>query len=190
MLKLFLEENTEDVAFRVKGKILKAHRDVLRAHVPELAELFESCDLSNPLPVNDVTRNTFQLMIDYVYGKDIDPEVWKEQSLYLTDPRHQSKSILFAAGKYGFIGLKSKAEAWCVKFLSLDAANAIKCLVYADANSLLLLKNAMMNFITDNGKDVMASESFSLLRESPELMAEVMNVMVDQIESLKRKRDD
>ena len=61
----------------------------------------------------------------------------------------------------------------------------LKCLVYADANCLLLLKTATMKFITDNGKDVMASESFSLLRESPELVAEVMNAKIVTIRNLK-----
>ena len=39
LLQLFLDENTEDVAFKVEGKILKAHQTILRAHVPDLAEL-------------------------------------------------------------------------------------------------------------------------------------------------------
>jgi hypothetical protein len=72
----------------------------------------------------------------------------------------ESQSILYAASKYGFTALKSKAEAWCVKFLELDATNVINHLLYAGANSLLLLKKAAMNFITDNSKDVMLWNHF------------------------------
>jgi hypothetical protein len=47
-----------------------------------------------------------------------------------------------------------------------------------------------MNFITENSQDVIVSESFSLLRESPDLMTEVMRALSNQIVSLKRKRGE
>jgi hypothetical protein len=190
MLKLFLEENTEDVAFKVKGKIVKAHRTVLRAHAKELAELCESFSLSKPMQIDDVNPDTFELMIGFVNGSKIPHETWKEQVQYITDPMKQNQSILYAAGKYGFTALKSKAEAWCVKFLKLDAKTAISYLLYADANTLPLLKNTAMNFITENSQDVIASESFSLLSESAALVTEVMKALSNQIVSLKRKYDE
>jgi hypothetical protein len=190
MLKLFLEENTEDVAFQVKGSIVKAHRTVLQAHAKELAELCESFNLSKPMQIDDVKPDIFQLMIGFIYGEMIPNEIWKEQVQYITDPTKQNQSILYAAGKYGFTALKSKAEAWCVKFLELDSDTAISHLLYADANSLMLLKNTAMNFISENSQDVIASESFSLLSESAALVTEVMKALSNQIVSLKRKYDE
>jgi hypothetical protein len=190
MLKLFLEENTEDVAFKVKGKIVKAHKTVLRAHAKELAELCEAFDLSNPMRINDVDHDTFQLMIGFVYGEKILTETWKEQVQYIVDPTKQKQSILFASGKYGVTALKSKAEAWCVKFLELNFNTAIDHLLYADANSLPLLKKAAMDYITCHGKQIMTCESFQLLKESPVLMEEVMRELIEQLETLKRKRDE
>jgi hypothetical protein len=190
MLKVFLEENTEDVAFKVKGKIVKAHITVLRAQAKELAELCESFSLSKPMRIDDVNPDIFQLMIGFIYGEMIPVETWKEQVQYITDPTKQNQSILFAAGKYGFTALKSKAEAWCVKFLELDSDTAISHLLYADANSLVLLKNTAMNFISENSQDVIASESFSLLSESAALVTEVMKALSNQIVSLKRKYDE
>jgi hypothetical protein len=190
MLKLFLEENSEDVAFKVKGKIIKAHRTVLRAHAKDLAELCESFSLSKPMQIDDVNLDIFQLMIGFIYGEMIPNETWKEQVQYITDPIKQNQSILFAAGKYGFTALKSKAEAWCVKFLKLDAKTAISHLLYADANTLPLLKNTAMNFITENSQDVIASELFPLLSESAALVTEVMKSMSNQMAALKRKRDE
>jgi hypothetical protein len=195
MLKLFLEENTEDVAFKVKGEIIKAHRTVLRAHAKELAELCESFSLSKPMQIDDVNPDTFRLMMGFVYGEMISAETWKEQVQFITDPIKQNQSVLFAASKYGFAALKSKAEAWCVKFLELDSDTAIGHLLYADANSLPLLKNAAMNFITSRGENIMSCESFPLLNESPVLMKEVMQGLfkrmqglTEQLETLKRKR--
>jgi hypothetical protein len=190
MLKLFLEENSEDVAFKVKGKIIKAHRTVLRAHAKDLAELCESFSISKPMQIDDVDLDIFQLMIGFIYGEMIPNEIWKEQVQYITDPIKQNQSILYAAGKYGFTAVKSKAEAWCVKFLELDSDTAISHLLYADANSLMLLKNAAMNFISENSQDVIASESFPLLSESAALVTEVMKSMSNQMAVLKRKRDE
>jgi hypothetical protein len=189
MLKLFLDENTEDVAFKVKGKIVKAHRTVLRARAKELAELSEAFDLSKPMQIDDVNPDIFQLMIGFVYGELIPTETWKEQVKYIADPTKQKQSILFASSKYGFTALKSKAEAWCVKFLELNTDTAIDHLLYADANSLSLLKKASMNYISSHGKDIMACESFPLLNESPVLMKEVMQEVFEKLETLKRKYD-
>ena len=116
MLKIYLEENSEDVAFKVKGKIIKAHRTVLRAHVPELAELCETYELSNPMPIADVKPETFQLMMDYVYETPVQVKTWKEQANDLLNSEMQNQSILRAAAKYGFSSLRMKAEAWIVKF--------------------------------------------------------------------------
>jgi hypothetical protein len=68
MLKLFLDENTEDVAFKIKEKIIKAHRTVLQSHAKELAELSEAFDLSKPMQIDCVNPDIFQLMIGFVYG--------------------------------------------------------------------------------------------------------------------------
>ena len=106
------------------------------------------------MPVEDVKPETFELMIGFVYGKIIQVETWREQTEYIIDPTKQSQSLLYAAGKYGFGALKSKAEAWCVKFLDLNAENATKYLLHADANSLSLLKEATMKFILEIPEDV------------------------------------
>ena len=76
----------------------------------------------------------------------------------------------------------------------LKIDTAIECLLYADGSNLSLLKDATMKFITRNGGDVMESDSFSLLHESPVLMKEVMKALVQRIDvlegSTKRKRGD
>jgi hypothetical protein len=173
-----------------ESSLSAAHRTVLRAHAKELAELCESFGLSNPMRIDDVKPDVFRIMIGFVYGEVIPAEIWKEQVQYITDPTKQNQSILFAAGKYGFSALKSKAEVWCVKFVKLDAQNVINHLLYADANSLSQLKEAAMNCITENSKDVIASESFALLSESTVLMTEVMKALSNALESKKRKRDE
>ena len=74
-------------------------------------------DLSNPMPIEDVEPEAFQLTIRYVYGDVIPPGTWQEESKYILDPSKRSQLIMHSAGKYGFSAFKSKTEVWCVKFL-------------------------------------------------------------------------
>jgi hypothetical protein len=182
LLKLYLEENREDVAFRVKRKIVKSHRIILRARAPELAELSETYDVNNPMPIDDVKPEVFELMIGTLYGKRISAQTWKKQS----------KFILQAAGKYGFGDLCTEASAWYLKLLDLDVSNAVDTLMYADGNSLTLVKEAALKYISENSGKVLASDSFRLLQESPALMAEVMQALSNRVEVLsenqKRRR--
>ena len=55
LMELYVKEHDEDVAFRVKGTIVKAHRIILRAQAPELAELSETYDINKPMPVDDAS---------------------------------------------------------------------------------------------------------------------------------------
>lgn len=184
MMELYLKENEEDVAFKVKGQIIKTHSIILRAQAKELAELRETYDVTNPMPVEDVDPAVFQLMLDTLYGKQIDSTKWREQS----------KAILKAAGKYGFCDLKSEAEAWYLKGLKLEVGNVVETLLYSDGNSLPLVKDAAIKYLLENASEVMESESFLHLQQSLTLMTEVMKAMAKHNGTLrennKRRRNN
>eukprot|EP00956_Cyclotella_meneghiniana_P025944 scaffold55148_cov49-Cyclotella_meneghiniana.AAC.13 len=163
---LFQDEGTADVAFKVKTDVFHAHKLILKSRVPELAELAEPYGTDNPIPIRDVEPDIFDTMLKYAYGKDIDTNYWKENA----------KQLLDASGKYGFTELKSKAEAWHVINLQQEFTidNAVDELLYADGKSCPLLKKAAMDFIIDHGEEVIESESYEKLDESPQLRKEVM----------------
>ena len=183
MLQVFLNNDHADVAFKVGREIFPAHRVILKCQAPDLAELCETFDTTNPMPVDDVEPDIFRFMLSIVYGKKVDKDEWKTRASNL-------QSILRAAGKYGFSSLKSVAEAWYMKILKLEVDNVIDELLYADANNLLVVKRAVMDFITDNAEEVIATESFQLLSESPQLMKEVMKSMANHISTLKKRKRD
>ena len=182
ILELFLgQDDTTDVAFKVKGEVMFAHRVILKAQAPELAEMCENCDKTNPMPVDDVEPEIFKTMLKHVYGENILMNELMPQSMY----------ILKAAGKYGFNELKAEAESWRVKNFKLTVDNVISKLLEADGGSFAVVKEAAMKFILDNAEEVVGSESYSLLRQSPSLMVEVMMAMAKHISAnKKRKRDD
>jgi hypothetical protein len=183
LLKLFIDENgvineeSADVSFEVENQVLYAHKIILKAQEPDLAELVESYNRSKPLPINDIKAEAFRPMIKFLYGVNIQPSEWKEYG----------KQILDASGKYGFATLKSEAEAWYLKNLTLTVENVIDELLYADGHDCSLIKRASMDFIVDHGEDVMEADSYDRLDESPQLRREVMKAAFS---SRKRNREE
>lgn len=162
--KLFLNNEDADVSFKVKKNVFYAHKSVLKVAAPEFHELAEQFDKKTRMPIQEVEPEIFKLMLKYMYGQNISPHEWKENS----------KPILEASGKYGFTDLRLAAEAWYLKNLKLTKDNAVDELLYADGTNCLVLKKAVLDFIVDNGESVLGSSSFSMLYESQELTKEVM----------------
>eukprot|EP00956_Cyclotella_meneghiniana_P024124 scaffold48121_cov54-Cyclotella_meneghiniana.AAC.4 len=179
LYNVYQDEDSADVAFEVMANVFYAHKAILKARVPEVAELAEPYDTTNPIPIKDVEPDIFEIMLKNVYGKDIHANYWKEHA----------KQILDASGKYGFTKLKSKAEAWHVKNLkdTLVVDNVVDELLYAEGKSCPLLKKATMDFILEHGEEVIESESYEKLDESPQLRKEVMKAFASH---RKRKRDE
>ncbi|KAL7487329.1 hypothetical protein ACHAW6_012928 [Cyclotella cf. meneghiniana] len=184
VLNRFNDEGTADVAFRVMGKVIFAHKWILETRVPDLTVMCDAWDKSNPLPIDDVEPELFEMMIKHEYGEPIPAAIWKEKA----------EPFLIAAGKYGFRQLKHQAEAWHVKHLKLTVNNAVDCLLQSGGNDLPLLKKASMEFIVTNADEVVASESYSRLHGSPTIMGEVILAMAERIkqlsESKKRKHEE
>ena len=140
--------------------------------MPELAEIVEPYDTENTTPIKDVEPEVFEVMLKDVYGKDIGLIYWNDHL----------KQILDASGKYGFTQIKSQAEAFTVD-------NVIDELLYADGKNCALVKKAAMDFIVEHGEEVIKSESYEKLDESPKLRKEVMmEVMKACAIHKKRKR--
>eukprot|EP00956_Cyclotella_meneghiniana_P021842 scaffold40426_cov21-Cyclotella_meneghiniana.AAC.2 len=102
LYKLYQDEDTADVAFTIKTDVFYAHKAILKARVPELAELAEPYDKDNSIPIKDVEPDIFEPMLEKVYGKDISENYWEEHA----------RQILDASEKYGFTQLKLEAETW------------------------------------------------------------------------------
>jgi hypothetical protein len=181
MLNIFLDEDSADIAFKVKGHNIYAHKAILKAQAPDLAELCDGCDETNQMPINDVEPEIFQLMLKTLYGSKLTPVDWHENS----------ESILRAAGKYGFSSLECEAEYWYVKQTDrFTVDNVIGHLLKADSNNLTHLKEAAMEFILNHAEDVVCSDSYDNLDESPTLRKEVMVALSKKVSGDKRKREE
>jgi len=165
----FLEESTADVCFEVsnaeakKGKkkrakasdFFHAHSFILKKCAPMLANLFD-LDTNNDgklatATIADIKPDIFRHLLYYVYGGNV-PE---------KDLATHAKAIIDAADKYSIINLKLEAEAAYVKLTRITIDNAMDNLLYADAKNCALLKEAVMNFLADNGTEAADKMSFN-----------------------------
>eukprot|EP00956_Cyclotella_meneghiniana_P007538 scaffold10184_cov52-Cyclotella_meneghiniana.AAC.2 len=170
------DEETADVSFDLKGEIIVAHKCIIKSKASDFYVMCEGYNSESPMPITDVDKDIFDIMLWSLYGGEVYPEEWKKHS----------EAILKAASKYGFSTLKSEAEVWCAKSLKFTVDNVISKYMEADGNGHSLVKAAAKKFIMEHGKDVIASESLELLRESLPLMREVMAAVFDN--NKKRKR--
>jgi hypothetical protein len=175
---IFLDEETSDLAFDVKGQIVVAHKCLIKSQSEELYTMCEAFSKTKPMPITDVEPAVFKVMLATFYGKHITPEEWKAKS----------EALLKAAGKYGFNEVKYEAEVWYTNSLNLTVENVIDEFLNADGNNFALVREAALKFIAEHGKEITAADSFMRLYESVPLMKEVLAAVADK--SKKRKRDD
>ena len=163
MLKVFMDKEFADVVFEVedgeqqgrksRSKSPKkshvkfhAHRLILQKCSPDLAAL---CGSSGEVPISDVKPEIFLILLRYVYGGKVSDD----------DLKTHFKDIIDAADRYGIVLLKLEAEAWYVKETTIEVDNMMEHLLYADAKNCALLKEAVMDFIIENGVEILEKVS-------------------------------
>jgi speckle-type POZ protein len=166
---MFLDEDTADICFEVissagakKGNrkkakasdLFQAHHLILKTCAPMLADLFDLDDRDGKVAtatITDVKPDIFRHLLWYVYGG----------SVAEADLKTHAKDIIDAADKYSIINLKLEAEAAYVKETDITMDNAMDNLLYADAKNCALLKEAVMNFLAENGTEAYEKISFT-----------------------------
>jgi len=145
-------EHDEDGSKRVKTSTpFLAHRLILQMCAPELAALF-GCggNIETTATITDIKPAVFHHLLWYVYGGSVPEE----------DLKTHAKDIIEAADKYNIVNLKLEAEAAYEESTAITATNAMDNLLYADAKNCALLKEAVTDFLTQNGEEVIARLSF------------------------------
>ena len=166
VLELLDDEESADVVIEVGGQqdtgdnkraktsttTFHAHRIILNRCAPALYDMCVSSDGGddvNSIPITDVTPEIFRHMIHYIYGGKISEGDLKENA----------KEIIDSCDKYGVVGLKLEAEACYVKSTTISVDNMIDNLLYADSKNCALLKEAVIDFVVENSKDVLKKVS-------------------------------
>ena len=140
---LFRNQEDCDVKFIVQGEVMSAHLTVLRARSPVMAAMFR----------HDMQESrTKEVVIE-----DFSPEVFRELLLFLYSGRARrlsedsTQSLLLAADKYAVEDLREECLAMLRQRISLD--NALDTLCWAHANSVQVLAESALAYITQHGQD-------------------------------------
>ena len=168
VLQKFMHEESADVLFEVdngsfqneeehtnkKSKTttsIYAHRFILQDISTMLAELCKSDESGGvtKVSITDVKPDTFKHMIYYTYGGKLSDE----------DLKDNAKDIINACDKYGVVHLKLEAEASYVESTEITMDNMMDNLLYADSKNLALLKEAVMDYIVANKRDIIGKVS-------------------------------
>eukprot|EP00984_Skeletonema_dohrnii_P004968 scaffold1761_cov78-Skeletonema_dohrnii-CCMP3373.AAC.1 len=163
---MFLDEETADVCFEVSTEVdsgdgddaasspltFHAHRLILKKCAPMLASLFGSDgEEIAKSSINDIKPAIFRHMLQYVYGGSV-----AEGEL-----NTHAKDIINAADKYSIVNLKLEAETAYVNSTIITMDNAIDNLLYADARNCAFLKEAVIDFLTENSEEATEKMSFA-----------------------------
>lgn len=96
ILGIFMDEKSADIVFEFKTEeatsSLYAHRAVLLACAPVLAELSEQYDISNPVSILDTSYEIFHHMLFYIYGGKVKDNFYEENHVALIE------AVLIAMG--------------------------------------------------------------------------------------------
>ena len=166
---------TADVVFSVRGETFRAHRSVLLVRwkkMYEIAEEFGGFDdetpVDQPIPIESVSAPVFKTLLEYAYTVRITPEIASRQS---------AVEHLAGADLYECVPMKLYFESVIVeKFLT--AKNAAWMLMFADATSCALLKEAAIGVFLAEPETVKKNLAWSQVEESNRLLKELVGAYV------------
>eukprot|EP00984_Skeletonema_dohrnii_P006410 scaffold2295_cov93-Skeletonema_dohrnii-CCMP3373.AAC.7 len=166
MQSIFLDETSADVCFEVSvpaeeegsdtaasDDLFHAHRLILDTCAPMLAALCGSSENGEmaTATITDVSPKIFRQLLFYVYGGSVPKD----------DLKAHAKAIIDASNKYSIVNLKLEAEEAYVDSTEITIDNVMDNLLYADAMNLALLKEVAVNFLADNGEELLTGVSFN-----------------------------
>ena len=145
-----------------------AHKVILAARSPVFAKMFEH-DMqessSNRVKVDDVQPNVFKEMLTYIYTGQV-PKFGDQDMVY---------DLLYVADKYQLDHLKSLCEQQLIS--TLQTWNAARIIQFAHLHNAPELKRVTLRFISKNATAIRATKEWEQVKQCPEILDEVIQVM-------------
>eukprot|EP00571_Detonula_confervacea_P009859 CAMPEP_0172301364 /NCGR_PEP_ID=MMETSP1058-20130122/3270_1 /TAXON_ID=83371 /ORGANISM="Detonula confervacea, Strain CCMP 353" /LENGTH=350 /DNA_ID=CAMNT_0013011447 /DNA_START=350 /DNA_END=1402 /DNA_ORIENTATION=+ len=174
ILKMFADEKSADILFEVSDSEnenaptrVYAHRLILQACASTLADFCEGYADLTPVPICGIKPEIFKALLRHVYGGGISSKLLKERS----------KDFICAADLYGISNLKVEAEAAYAKSTTITIENVVTNFYFADTKKCALLKEKVMEFLVENGQEVLNKLSFKDAPESATMFQDFMTAV-------------
>eukprot|EP00956_Cyclotella_meneghiniana_P021977 scaffold40799_cov31-Cyclotella_meneghiniana.AAC.5 len=74
-MDVFQDDKTSDVAFHLKGEIIVAHKCIIKSTAPDFYVMCEGYSMASPMPITDVDKDIFEIMLKSLYGGRVRPVV-------------------------------------------------------------------------------------------------------------------
>ena len=165
MMKLLESGDGADTSFKVGSSTFPVHSQILRSNAPILANHLPKSTKKSSMVIRGIPAAVFKLMLEFIYTEQ-----------YPSDEKvlEHGKELIDAANKYELVDLKMAVEHVLVRVRILTTENVSDYILFADAQSCPLLKEYAITFLRLNAKEVIESEHSKCLKESGELLAEIM----------------
>ncbi|EJK48271.1 hypothetical protein THAOC_32950 [Thalassiosira oceanica] len=165
LLKGFNNEEMSDVAFEVVGEVesaaerrkraktsattFHASHVILRLNAPSLADMCRPGDEA-AVPINGVEPEVFKMLLYFCYGGKVSED----------ELAANAKAVIEAADRFGIVNLKLQAEAVLTERTEIKVDNLLDNLLYANSKNLALFQENIMDFVAENGDNVIGNVSF------------------------------
>jgi len=165
LLKGFNDEEMSDVAFEVGGEVESAANRrkrakttpttfhaghlILKLNAPSLADMCKPGDEA-AVPINGVEPEVFKMLLYFCYGGKVSED----------ELEANAKAIIEAADRFEVINLKLQAEAVLTEKTEITVDNMLDNLLYANSKNLALFQENIMDFVAENGDNVIGNVSF------------------------------
>ena len=172
-----LESNEmKDAYFKIGNDVVSAHRAILKLRASTLSDLAENTSELAPVVLTDVDPIAFRGMLHYAYVEELPPTV---------DILKMGRSLLDHADRFGCISLKLYVESVLVtnRTSTITVDNVAEWILFADAKSCALLKEAACRFFTSHSTLVMSTAGWNQVSESAPILAELWKLMSNNKES-------
>ena len=173
MLDLLKKEEKTDVSVNVGGRNFHLHSLILDHNAPILADY---CKQSHVV-ITDMESGAFEIILKHVYSGYLPTNY---------DVHYHVEDLIDAANRFELTELKDAVEHNFVCERHVYEWNAADCIVFADAQSCPLLKEYAISVFLLFAKDILKSDDSEDLRESGELMSQIMVKIVDYYEGDKQ----
>eukprot|EP00956_Cyclotella_meneghiniana_P006247 scaffold8150_cov69-Cyclotella_meneghiniana.AAC.8 len=150
MLKLLESGDGADASFKVGDQTFSVHSNILRSNAPILASHLHKSEAESAVIIEGLSAVVFKLVLDFVYS---------EQRPSKQEMLEHGKNLIDSANRYELVDLKMTVE---------------HLLVREHAQSCALLKEYAITFLRLNAKEVLGSDYSKCLKESCELLTEVL----------------
>ncbi len=161
--------NTADVVLKVKETTFYAHQTIIKSFAPRFADFCEKRQGNEAIVIDDMSPLAFNYFLRCIYGDSLPNETKNQVDALMKLHR--------AADKYQICSLKRQVE-YRIGRSALTVENAIEIMCYAIEKEHTRLKDLAMAFFTQHADEVIKSQSYVKIKDSPAIMQQFIEALI------------